>query len=66
MKIMEIRKLSITELSNKSIELRNEIFDLRHQLRLGQITNVRQIKTKRKELARVLTVLSEQLLKDTI
>lgn len=65
MKTIEIRKLSTTELSKHSTKLREEIFDLRHQLRLGQTTNVRQIRNKRKELARVLTILSEQLLKET-
>ncbi len=65
MKIMDIRKLSTTELSTESVKLRTEIYDLKHKLLLGQINNVKLIKIKRKDLARVLTVLSEQLLKET-
>ncbi len=65
MKINDIRKLSTSDLTDQSTKLRDEIFDLKHQLRLGQLTNVKIIKLKRKELARMLTVLSEQLLKET-
>ena len=64
MKIADIRKLSTPELSKESVKLREEIYNLKHQLRVGQLTNLRSIKLKRKELARVLTVLSEQLLKE--
>ncbi len=64
MKIADIRKLSTPELSQESVKLREEIYNLKHQLRVGQLTNLRSIKLKRKELARVLTVLSEQLLKE--
>ena len=65
MKMIDIRKLSTADLSKESVKIKNEIFELKHKLLLGQITNVKLIKLKRKDLARVLTVLSEQLLKET-
>jgi len=65
MKTTDIRKLSTEELTKESVKLREEILMLKNQLRLGQLTNVRQIRMKRKDLARVLTVLSDELLKET-
>lgn len=64
MKIVEIRKLSTGQLTAESTKLREEIVELRRRLRLGEVQNVRAIRGKRKDLARMLTVLSEQLLKE--
>lgn len=65
MKVLEIRKMSIDDLTKKSNELRIEIADLRRRVRLGEVSNVRIVRQKRKDLARVLTVLSEELIKET-
>ncbi len=64
MKIVDIRKLSNNELTQQSTKLREEIVELRRRLRLGEVQNVRVIRNKRKDLARMLTVLSEQLAKE--
>ena len=64
MKIAEIRKLSTAELTSESTKLREEIVELRRRLYLGEIQNVRTIRGKRKDLARILTVLSEALSKE--
>jgi ribosomal protein L29 len=64
MKITEIRKLSTKDLTTESTKLREEIADLKRRLHMGEIDNVRVIRHKRKDLARVLTVLSEQLIKE--
>jgi ribosomal protein L29 len=64
MKIAEIRKLSTAELSTQSVKTRDEIIELRRRLHTGESTNVRVIRNKRKDLARMLTVLSEQLSKE--
>lgn len=64
MKIAEIRKLSIDELTSKSNELRTNINDLKRKIQLGEINNVRSARLARKDLARVLTVLSEKLVKE--
>lgn len=64
MKIVDIRKLSTAELTTESTKLREEITELRRRLYLGEIQNNRVIRTKRKDLARLLTVLSEALVKE--
>jgi ribosomal protein L29 len=66
MKITEIRKLSTEDLANQSTGLREEIAELQRRSRSGELENVRTIRLKRKDLARMLTVLSEQLAKENI
>ena len=66
MKIMEIRKLSTAELTTESTKLREEITELKRRLHMGELQNNRVIREKRKDLARMLTVLSEQLAKENI
>lgn len=64
MKITDIRKQSTAELAETATSLRDEITDLRKHLKMGEVQNVRVIRGKRKDLARVLTVLGEQLEKE--
>jgi ribosomal protein L29 len=65
MKIAEIRKIKTADLTAESIKLREEIAEMKRKISLGEVTNVRAVRMKRKDLARVLTVLSEQLIKET-
>jgi len=65
MKITDIRKLSTTELTAQTTKLREEIAELKRRVAMGEIQNVRQVRGKRKDLARMLTVLGEQLVKET-
>lgn len=64
MKIVEIRKLKTEDLTVQSTVLREEIAELRRRLSGGELQNVRTIRHKRKDLARMLTVLQEQLTKE--
>ncbi len=64
MKIAEIRKLSTHELAMQSVRMREEITQLRRHLYSGETTNVRSLRNKRKDYARLQTVLSEQLVKE--
>lgn len=64
MKVTDIRKLSTTELTVESTKMREEITELKRRLHLGEIQNTRVIRNKRKDLARMLTVLSEALMKE--
>lgn len=66
MKVVEIRKLSTTQLTTESTKLREEITEMKRSLHMGELQNVRAIRAKRKDLARILTVLSEQLIKETV
>ncbi len=65
MKVAEIRKLSTKDLATESTKLRAEIAEMRRRVHMGETTNVRNLRNKRKDLARMLTVLSEQLTKET-
>jgi ribosomal protein L29 len=65
MKVVDIRKLSTEQLATESTKLREEIVEMKRRLHLGEVQNVRIIRHKRKDLARMLTVLSEQLAKET-
>ena len=64
MKITDIRKYSTADLATEATKLREEIAELRRRVHMGEVNNVRQIRAKRKDLARMLTVLSEQLAKE--
>jgi ribosomal protein L29 len=64
MKVAEIRKLSTTDLTVESTKLREEITELKRRIYAGEVQNVRLVRTKRRDLARMLTVLSEALVKE--
>lgn len=66
MKIADIRKKNTNDLAKESTQLREEISDMRRRLYSGEFTNIRAIRAKRKDLARVMTVLSEQLSKESL
>jgi ribosomal protein L29 len=64
MKITDIRKQSTTELTENATSLREEIAELKRRMHIGEVQNVRIVRGKRKDLARILTVLGEQLAKE--
>jgi ribosomal protein L29 len=66
MKIVEIRKLSSQELITESTKMRDEIAELKRRLHMGEVQNTKALRGKRKDLARMLTVLSEQLAKESM
>ena len=66
MKISDIRKLPTTQLTVDSTKLREEIAELKRRVHMGEVENTRLIRLKRKDLARMLTALSEQLTKENI
>lgn len=66
MKIVEVRKMTTEELTKQVPALQEEIADLRRRLYSGEMQNVRVLRHKRKDLARVYTVLSEKLQKESV
>ena len=64
MKAADIRKMKTDEIVSKVGETREEIAELRRRIHTGESQNVRSLRTKRKDLARMLTVMSEQLAKE--
>ena len=65
MKITDVRKLTTSELTKQSASLQDEIIELRRRLYSGEVQNVRVLRNKRKDLARVYTVLGEKLQKES-
>ena len=53
-----------TELENKVGELKAELFNLRFQLATGQLQNTTVIASTKRDIARCMTILREQKLKD--
>lgn len=66
MKVADIRKLPTKDLTAEVTKLREEIVELRRRLHMGETQNVRALRSKRKDLARMLTVLGEQLAKENM
>ena len=66
MKAVEIRKMKTEEIANAVNTTREEIAELRRRIHMGETQNVRSLRTKRKVLARMLSVMSEQLNKETM
>ena len=60
MRAAEIRKLSVEEINSNIAKLKEELFNLRFQLAVGQLTNTARIKQVKRAIARMKTVLSEQ------
>ncbi|MGC8487041.1 MAG: 50S ribosomal protein L29 [Clostridia bacterium] len=59
MKPKEVRDLSEPELQEKLRELKAELFNLRFQGATMQLENPMRIRQVRKDIARVLTIMSE-------
>ena len=63
MKASEIRELSTAELGDKLADLKAELFNLRFQLAINQLDNPTRLKTVKKDIARIKTIMREQQLK---
>ncbi len=60
MKASELKALTGDELKQKEADLRKELFNLRFRLATGEVENPMRIRATRKDIARVLTALSEK------
>ena len=60
MKPSEIRALSTDELKQREMDLRKELFNLKFQLSKGELQNNMRVRAVRKDIARVLTVMTEK------
>lgn len=59
MKAVEIRKLSANELGSKLIDLKAELFNLRFQHAINQLDNPQRIKTVKRDIARIKTIIKQ-------
>jgi large subunit ribosomal protein L29 len=60
MKLKEIRELTPDELRARKRELREQIFHLRLQQASGQLEKPSELRTLRREIARIETVLTKK------
>ena len=63
-KVAELKALSNTELEAKVSELKAELFNLRFQLATGQLQNTTVIANTKRDIARCMTILRQNELKD--
>ncbi|GAH36444.1 MAG: 50S ribosomal protein L29 [Candidatus Aminicenantes bacterium] len=59
MKARELRELSEDELRRKEDELKDQLFKLKFQHALGQLENAMKLKSIKKDIARIKTILGE-------
>ncbi|MEE9524316.1 MAG: 50S ribosomal protein L29 [Thermodesulfovibrionales bacterium] len=60
MRASELRDLTIDELRHKEGDFRKELFNLRFQSATGEIQNPKRINAVRKDIARILTVITQK------
>ena len=58
--VQELNGLTTEQLLDREKELKEQLFNLRFQLATGQLENTASLKTVRKNIARVKTVLRQQ------
>lgn len=66
MKARQVWELNTDELARKERELRDQIFKMRFQLATGQMDNPLKLRAARKDLARVMTVLTARKKKEPV
>ncbi len=64
MKAKEIRSMTVDEITNKLVELRDKIFKQKIQKSLGQADNPYKIRHTRRDIARMETILAEKRFSD--
>ncbi|MBR5782709.1 MAG: 50S ribosomal protein L29 [Clostridia bacterium] len=65
MKAIEVRDMSIEELTRKLTDLKEELFHLKFRHSTNQLENPQQIVAVKKDIARVNTILREKELKES-
>ena len=60
MTVQDMRNTETQELLNKVEEYKKELFGLRFQQATGQLENTARIKTVRKNIARIKTIIRER------
>lgn len=59
-RVAELRPLTVDELREEESRLRKELFNLRFQKSTGEIENPLRIRQVKKDISRVLTLVSEK------
>jgi large subunit ribosomal protein L29 len=61
----EFKDLTISELNDKLVDLKDELYKLRFQLAINQLENPMRITAVKKDIARVKTTIREIEIKDS-
>jgi large subunit ribosomal protein L29 len=64
MKANDYRAMKTAELETKCKDLKEELFKLKFQLSLGQLTNTAKVSEVKRDIARINTVLTERLVSE--
>ena len=56
----ELRELNSEELTTRLREAKEELFNLRFQMATGQLPNNRRLRTVKRDIARIYTVIRER------
>ncbi len=60
--LADLRGLTIAELQQKARETKEQLFNLRFQLRTGHLSDFSRVKATKREYAQIQTVISEKRL----
>ncbi len=66
MKAFEVREMSESELNEKLVDLKTELFNLRFQLAVNQLENPMRVKAVKKDIARIKTIIREREIKENV
>ena len=61
----EFKELTISELNDKLVDLKDELYKLRFQLAINQLENPMRITAVKKDIARVKTIIRENEIKNS-
>ncbi|MDX9785340.1 MAG: 50S ribosomal protein L29 [Desulfobacterales bacterium] len=60
MKAIELKEMSLDEISRKELDLTQELFNLRFQHGTGQLENTSKLQSVKREIARVKTIIRQK------
>jgi len=60
--LTKLRELTLPELQQKACETKEQLFNLRFQLRTGHLSDFSRVKATKREYAQIATVISEKRL----
>ena len=64
LKMDDLRGMKTEDLVKKSTEIRDELAEMKRRVHMGEMQNTSAVRMKRRDLARTMTVLSEQFAKE--
>ncbi len=62
--LKDLRTLTVPELQQKARETKEQLFNLRFQLRTGHLSDFSRVKAVKREYAQIQTVISEKRLNE--